>query len=76
MSKRAVSPILAALLLIVIVVAASIAAYVWIQSYTGSQTSTASSFFVIENVHWDNAGNIDITIRNTGSARLTIDTRP
>jgi len=72
-SKRAVSPILATLLLIVIVVAASIVAYVWIQSSTGNLTSTASSFFVIENVHWDKAGNIELTVRNTGSTRLTID---
>jgi flagellin-like protein len=72
-SKRAISPILATLLLIVIVVASSIAAYAWIQGYAGSQTSTASSFFVIENVHWDSAGNIDITVRNTGSASITID---
>ena len=72
-SKRAISPILASLLLIVIVVAAGIVAYVWIQGYAGSQTSTASSFFVIENVHWDRAGNIDITVRNTGSVGVTID---
>ncbi|MGD9131834.1 MAG: DUF2341 domain-containing protein [Candidatus Bathyarchaeota archaeon] len=72
-SKRAISPILASLLLIVIVVAAGIAAYAWIQGYAGSQTSTASSFFVIENVHWDRAGNIDITVRNTGSVGITID---
>jgi len=73
-SKKAISPILATLLLIVIVVASSIAVYAWIQSYAGSQTSTASSFFVIENVHWDSAGNIDITVRNTGSASIVIDT--
>jgi len=72
-SKRAISPILASLLLIVIVVAAAIGAYAWIQGYVGGQTSTASSFFMIENVHWDNAGNIDITVRNTGSASVTID---
>ena len=72
-SKRAISPILATLLLIVIGVAASIAAYVWIQSYTGNQTSIADSFFVIENVHWDNAGNVDITVRNIGSVRSIID---
>ena len=72
-SKRAISPILTTLLLIVIVVAASIAVYVWIQSYTGSQTSIADSFFVIENVNWDNAGNVGITVRNTGSTRLVID---
>lgn len=72
-SKRAVSPILATLLLIIIVVAASIGAYAWVQTYAGSQTSTASGFFVIEHVHWDKAGNIDITVRNTGSVNLLID---
>ena len=72
-SKRAISPILATLLLIVIVVAASIVAYVWIQSSTGNLTSTAGRFIVLENVYWDKAGNIGITVRNTGSAGLTID---
>jgi flagellin-like protein len=74
LSKRAVSPILATLLLIVIVVAASISAYAWVQTFAGSQTSTGSTFFMIENMHWDTAGNIGLTVRNTGSVSLTIDT--
>ncbi len=73
-SKRAVSPILATLLLIVIVVAASIAAYAWIQSSTEAQMSKASGFIIIENVRFYDTNQIEITIRNTGTSDLKVDT--
>jgi flagellin-like protein len=73
-SIRAISPILATLLLIVIVVAASIAAYAWIQSSTESQINTASGFIIIENVLFYDTNQLDLTIRNTGTSDLKIDT--
>ena len=73
-SKRAISPILATLLLIVIVVAASIAAYVWVQSSTEAQMTTASGFIILENVRFYGTNQIDITVRNTGTSDLKIDT--
>lgn len=73
-SKRAISPILATLLLIVIVVAASIAAYAWVQSSTEAQITSASGFIIIENVRFYDSNQLDITVRNTGTSSLKIDT--
>ncbi len=73
-SKKAISPILATLLLIVIVVAASIVAYVWVQSATESQMSIAGGFIVIENARFYDTNKIDVTIRNTGTSNLKVDT--
>ena len=73
-SNRGISPILATLLLIVIVVAASIAAYAWIQSSTASQLNTAGAFIIIENVRFYDADHIELTIRNTGTSDVKIDT--
>jgi hypothetical protein len=72
-SVRAISPILATLLLIVIVVGASIVAYAWIQSSTQSQINTAGGFIIIENTGFYDSDQIDLTIRNTGTSDVTID---
>ena len=72
--RRAVSPILATLLLIVIVVAAGIAAYAWIQSSTTAQMTQASGFIIIENARFYDGNNVELIIRNTGTANLAIDT--
>ena len=72
-SVDAISPILATLLLIVIVVATSIAAYAWIQSSTQSQINTAGGFIIIENTRFYETDQIDITVRSTGTADVTID---
>ena len=69
-SKKAISPILATLLLIIISVAGIVVSYSWIQGFMGNQLSTASGFMLIENVRWYDSNKIDVTIRNTG----TVDT--
>ena len=68
-SKKAISPILATLLLIVIAVAAIVVTYAWIMTYMGS----AGQQIVMmskENVRFD-VNLTEITIGNTG----TVDTR-
>ena len=72
-SKKAISPILATLLLIIIVVGAAIATYAWIQSSTQSQLNAAGGFIMIENTFFYGADQIDITIRNTGTSDVTVD---
>jgi len=72
-SIRAISPILATLLLIVIVVGASIAAYAWIQSSTQSQLNIAGGFITIENTRFYDVDQINVTIRNIGTSGVTID---
>jgi len=77
-SKKGISPILATLLLIVIAVAAVIVTYAWVMTFTASTTSQAGAILTVENVRFYNQSstvyNIDITLRNSGTADATIDT--
>jgi len=74
LQNKGISPILASLLLIVIVVAASIVAYAWIQSSTTVQLNQASGFIVMENVRFYDSDKIELSIRNTGTGDLKVDT--
>jgi flagellin-like protein len=71
-SKKAISPILATLLLIVIAVAAIVVTYAWVMTYMSSTTSQAGILLNRDNVNWP-SGKIVITIRNTGTSDATID---
>jgi len=73
-SNRGISPILATLLLIVIVIVASIAAYAWVQSSTASQLNTTCGFIIIRNVRFYDTNHLELTIRNTGTSDVKIDT--
>jgi flagellin-like protein len=67
-SKKGISPILATLLLIVIAVAAVIVTYAWVMTFTGSTTSQAGALLAPENIRFYSADDIEITIRNSGTA--------
>jgi len=71
--RKAVSPILAVVLTVVIVVAGVMVTYFWVQNYMRVQTTTASSLMKIENVRFYGGNNIEITVRNIGTADLTLD---
>jgi flagellin-like protein len=69
--KKAISPILATLLLIVIAVAAIVVTYAWIMTYMGSAGHQAGIMLYKENIRfYDDAGikKIEITIRNSGTS--------
>jgi hypothetical protein len=70
--RKAVSPILATLLIIVLAVAAAVVAYAWIQSFSEAQMTAASGFVIIENVSFYDADKVETTIRNTGTADLKL----
>jgi len=72
-SKKAISPILATLLLIVIAVAAIVVTYAWIMTYTSSTTVQAGIMLKEDAVSWPNASSIVIYVRNIGTADATID---
>ncbi|MDG6221834.1 MAG: DUF2341 domain-containing protein [Candidatus Bathyarchaeota archaeon] len=72
--NNGISPILASLLLIVIVVAAAIVAYSWVQSTTTTQLNQASGFIIMENVRFYDSDKIELSIRNTGTGDLKVDT--
>jgi flagellin-like protein len=65
-SKKAISPILATLLLIVIAVAAIVVTYAWITTYMGTATSQAGVILYKENVRFD-TGKTEITMGNSGT---------
>ena len=65
-SKKAISPILATLLLIVIAVAAIVITYAWITMYMGSTTQQAGYIPYKANVNFRTGDIITIDIGNSG----------
>lgn len=75
---KAVSPLIATLLLIAIAVAASVITYSWVMSMIGSQSTQAQTQIRIEVIAWGTTtvgGNnkFNATIRNTGSVAATLE---
>jgi flagellin-like protein len=72
-SKKAISPILATLLLIVIAVAAIVVTYAWIMTYMSSTTQQAGVILYNENVRFVDSTTTEIVIGNsgTGDTQLT-----
>lgn len=80
-SKKAISPILATLLLIVIAVAAIVVTYAWIMTYMGSAGQHAGVLLSKDAPCLWQPGNITIYVRNRGTAdaeidRIYIDSQP
>jgi flagellin-like protein len=76
-SKKAITPILATLLLIVIAVAAIVVTYAWIMTYIGGLGQQAGVMLKKENVRFygtpDAAKNLtDFTVGNTGTSNTQI----
>jgi len=72
-SQKAISPILATLLLIVIAVAAIVVTYAWIMTYMGAQTTQAGVLLSKDAVSWPANNSIIIYVRNVGTSDATID---
>jgi flagellin-like protein len=72
-SKKAISPILATLLLVVIAVAAIVVTYAWVMTYTGHLTGQAGVVLYKSNVNfYGNGTKIDIDVGNSGTSDTTI----
>jgi flagellin-like protein len=73
--RKAISPLIATLLLIAIAVAASVLTYSWVMSMVGSQSAQAQTQLRIDTVQWDPEDLTDCTLllRNTGSTLATIE---
>jgi flagellin-like protein len=68
-SRKAISPILATLLLIVIAVAAIVVTYAWIMTYMSSAGQQAGVVLYKENVYWNSTEKKTyITIGNSGTS--------
>jgi len=77
-NKKAVSPVVATLLLIAIAVAAAIVSYSWIMSMIKTQGSAAQTGIRVEMVEFAKSGGnntwLNVTIRNVGSTTTKIET--
>jgi len=76
MNKKAVSPVIAVLLLVVIAVAAAIITYVWLTGYIGtlqqqSGTQQLQERLKIEGIRYS-AGKLYIYVRNIGDVKVNI----
>ena len=72
-ARRAISPILATLLLIVIAVAAIVVTYAWIMTYMGNAGQQAGVILFKSNVRFYEAGaKIDIDVGNSGTSDTQI----
>jgi flagellin-like protein len=67
-SKKAISPILATLLLIVIAVAAIVVTYAWITTYMGTATQQAGVLPYKANVNFDNSTGTETIIIDIGNS--------
>jgi flagellin-like protein len=78
---KAISPLVATLLLIAIAVAASVITYSWVMSMIGAQSQQAQTQIRIDMVDWGTTDglftsgddNITLTVRNTGSVPADIE---
>jgi flagellin-like protein len=74
-NAKAISPLIATLLLIAIAVAASVITYSWVMSMIGSQSQQAQTQVRIDSVTWNVTENTVATVvRNTGSVPASIET--
>jgi len=71
-SKKAISPILATLLLVVIAVSAIVVTYAWMTTYMGNATDQASVMPYKANGNFKNKNTITIDIGNSGTASTAI----
>jgi flagellin-like protein len=75
-SQRAVSPVIATLLMIAIAVAASIIVYVWsiglLGGLMGSGGSQTKEQLIMEAYNWVTSSTLTFTLRNVGSSTVTV----
>ena len=77
---KAISPLIATLLLIAIAVAASVITYSWVMSMIGSQSQQAQTQIRIDTITWNidtdpitNTDTCIVVVRNTGSVAATVE---
>jgi flagellin-like protein len=73
MNKKAVSPIIATLLLVAIAVSAAVVTYTWTMSMVTNQASQAQTQIRIDVVEFTDTQTVEITVRNTGTMAATIE---
>ena len=76
-NKKAVSPVIAVLLMIAIAVAAAILVYVWamglIGTLTGSGGQQVKEQIILDAYNWQSGGTMTIYMRNVGASQVIVD---
>jgi len=73
-NSKAISPLIATLLLIAIAVAASVLTYSWVMSMIGTQSTQAQTQVRVDSIAWNlTAQKLTVVVRNTGSVAASID---
>jgi flagellin-like protein len=75
--RKALSPVIATLLMVAIAVAAAIITYVWAMGLLGGLMGTGGAQtkeqLILENYNWkDPAGKLAFVLRNVGSSKVTV----
>ncbi len=73
-NRKAVSPIIASLLLIAIAVAAGVLTYSWVINMVDTQSAQAQTQLRIDIVEFSDGNTTAVTVRNSGTVGVTIDT--
>jgi flagellin-like protein len=71
-SVRAISPVIATLLMIAIAVVASLIVYAWVTGYIGGTTTKASNSMLIQSVSHTAGGYIVVYVQNVGQGTIEL----
>ena len=75
-SKKAVSPVIATLLMIAVAVAASVIVYVWsaglLGTLMGGGGAQVKEQLIVEAYDWSTPGTLILNVRNVGSTSITV----
>jgi flagellin-like protein len=71
-SIKAISPVIATLLMIAIAVVASLVVYAWVTGYIGGTTSTAGKAIQIQSMAVNQDGNLVVYVQNVGQGAVEL----
>ena len=73
-SIRAISPVIATLLMIAIAVVASLVAYAWVMGYMGGTTTKAGKAIQLPSFAVDNSNDLHVYVQNVGQGSVELST--
>lgn len=71
-NKKAISPVLAVLLMIAVAVAAALVTYAWVMTYLSSTTGRAGHAVQIQSVDWIDADTVHVYVQNVGDGTVEL----
>lgn len=71
-NEKAISPVLAVLLMIAVAVAAALVTYAWVMTYLSSTTGRAGHAMQIQSVEWTTTTTVNVYAQNVGDGTIDI----